>query len=37
MPLDQGPEGYRMFKEEGGCVRAVFRPAADCIDRVMAG
>lgn len=28
MPLDQGPEGYRMFKEkEDGCVRAVFRPA----------
>jgi threonine dehydrogenase-like Zn-dependent dehydrogenase len=28
MPLDQGPDGYRMFKEkEDGCVRAVFRPA----------
>jgi threonine dehydrogenase-like Zn-dependent dehydrogenase len=27
MPLDQAPEGYRLFKEkEDGCVRAVFRP-----------
>jgi len=27
MPLERGPEGYRMFKEkEDGCVRAVFRP-----------
>lgn len=27
MPLDDGPKGYRMFKEkEDGCVRAVFRP-----------
>ncbi|MBN9112162.1 MAG: alcohol dehydrogenase catalytic domain-containing protein [Pseudonocardia sp.] len=27
MALDDGPEGYRMFKEkEDGCVRAVFRP-----------
>jgi threonine dehydrogenase-like Zn-dependent dehydrogenase len=27
MSLDDGPEGYRMFKEkEDGCVRAVFRP-----------
>ncbi|GAB7046323.1 zinc-dependent alcohol dehydrogenase [Catenuloplanes indicus] len=27
MPLDQGPEGYRMFKDkEDGCVRAVFEP-----------
>jgi threonine dehydrogenase-like Zn-dependent dehydrogenase len=27
MPLDDGPEGYRMFKDnEDGCVRAVFRP-----------
>ena len=27
MPLDQGPEGYRMFKnKEDGCVRAVFQP-----------
>ncbi len=27
MPLEQAPEGYRMFKEkEDGCVRAVFRP-----------
>jgi len=26
MPLEEGPEGYRMFKEkEDGCVRAVFR------------
>ncbi|MEW1953420.1 hypothetical protein [Terrabacter sp. NPDC080008] len=29
MPLDDGPRGYRMFKEkEHGCVRAVFRPNA---------
>jgi threonine dehydrogenase-like Zn-dependent dehydrogenase len=29
MPLEQGPEGYRMFKEkEDGCVRAVFRPGS---------
>jgi threonine dehydrogenase-like Zn-dependent dehydrogenase len=29
MPLDQAPEGYRMFKEkQDGCVRAVFKPAA---------
>ncbi|SDG99337.1 zinc-dependent alcohol dehydrogenase [Klenkia brasiliensis] len=28
MSLEQGPEGYRMFKEkEDGCVRAVFKPA----------
>jgi threonine dehydrogenase-like Zn-dependent dehydrogenase len=28
MPLEQGPQGYRMFKDkEDGCVRAVFRPA----------
>jgi threonine dehydrogenase-like Zn-dependent dehydrogenase len=28
MPLDQAPEGYRMFKnKEDGCVRAVFEPA----------
>jgi threonine dehydrogenase-like Zn-dependent dehydrogenase len=28
LPLDQGPQGYRMFKDkEDGCVRAVFRPA----------
>jgi threonine dehydrogenase-like Zn-dependent dehydrogenase len=27
LPLDQGPEGYRMFKyKEDGCVRAVFQP-----------
>jgi threonine dehydrogenase-like Zn-dependent dehydrogenase len=27
MRLDDGPAGYRMFKEkEDGCVRAVFRP-----------
>jgi threonine dehydrogenase-like Zn-dependent dehydrogenase len=27
MPLDEGPEGYRMFKEKvDGCVRAVFTP-----------
>ena len=27
MPLEQGPEGYRMFKEKtGSCLRAVFRP-----------
>jgi threonine dehydrogenase-like Zn-dependent dehydrogenase len=27
MPLDAGPEGYRMFKEKlDGCVRAVFTP-----------
>jgi threonine dehydrogenase-like Zn-dependent dehydrogenase len=27
MPLEQAPEGYRMFKEkEDNCVRAVFRP-----------
>ena len=27
MPLDQGPEGYAMFKEKrDGCVRAVFLP-----------
>jgi threonine dehydrogenase-like Zn-dependent dehydrogenase len=27
MPLDEGPVGYRMFKnKEDGCVRAVFRP-----------
>jgi threonine dehydrogenase-like Zn-dependent dehydrogenase len=27
MPLDDGPDGYRMFKnKEDGCVRAVFRP-----------
>jgi len=27
MPLDEGPQGYRMFKnKEDGCVRAVFRP-----------
>ena len=27
MPLDEAPEGYRMFKEkEDGCVRAVFTP-----------
>jgi threonine dehydrogenase-like Zn-dependent dehydrogenase len=29
MPLEQAPEGYRMFKEkEDGCVRAVFRPGS---------
>jgi threonine dehydrogenase-like Zn-dependent dehydrogenase len=29
MPLDDGPQGYRMFKnKEDGCVRAVFRPGA---------
>jgi threonine dehydrogenase-like Zn-dependent dehydrogenase len=29
LPLDQGPEGYTMFKEKtDGCVRAVFAPAA---------
>jgi len=27
MPLDQGPQGYEMFKTKAdGCVRAVFRP-----------
>ena len=27
MPLEDGPKGYRMFKnKEDGCVRAVFRP-----------
>jgi threonine dehydrogenase-like Zn-dependent dehydrogenase len=27
LPLDRGPEGYRIFKEkEDGCVRAVFLP-----------
>ena len=27
MRLDDGPTGYRMFKQkEDGCVRAVFRP-----------
>jgi len=27
MPLDDGPDGYAMFKEKtDGCVRAVFRP-----------
>jgi threonine dehydrogenase-like Zn-dependent dehydrogenase len=27
MPLDDGPDGYAMFKEQtDGCVRAVFRP-----------
>ena len=27
MPLDDGPRGYRMFKDKtDGCVRAVFRP-----------
>jgi hypothetical protein len=27
MPLDEGPKGYKMFKDkEDGCVRAVFRP-----------
>jgi threonine dehydrogenase-like Zn-dependent dehydrogenase len=27
MPLDEGPEGYRLFKEkQDGCVRAVFHP-----------
>jgi threonine dehydrogenase-like Zn-dependent dehydrogenase len=27
MPLDDGPEGYKMFKDkQDGCVRAVFRP-----------
>jgi len=27
MPLDQGPDGYRLFKEKlDGCVRAVFLP-----------
>jgi threonine dehydrogenase-like Zn-dependent dehydrogenase len=27
MPLDQGPQGYQMFKEKrDGCVRAVFQP-----------
>jgi threonine dehydrogenase-like Zn-dependent dehydrogenase len=27
MPLDQGPQGYTMFKEKAdGCVRAVFSP-----------
>jgi threonine dehydrogenase-like Zn-dependent dehydrogenase len=30
MPLEQGPEGYRMFKDkQDGCVRAVFRPGAE--------
>jgi len=29
MSLDDGPKGYRMFKnKEDGCVRAVFRPGA---------
>jgi threonine dehydrogenase-like Zn-dependent dehydrogenase len=29
MPLEQSPEGYRMFKEkEDGCVRAVFQPGS---------
>jgi hypothetical protein len=29
MPLDQGPQGYSMFKDkEDGRVRAVFRPSA---------
>jgi len=29
MPLDDGPKGYRMFKnKEDGCVRAVFRPGS---------
>ncbi|MDZ5661767.1 zinc-dependent alcohol dehydrogenase [Nocardioides sp. S-58] len=29
MPLDQGPQGYQMFKEkQDGCVRAVFQPHA---------
>jgi threonine dehydrogenase-like Zn-dependent dehydrogenase len=29
MPLEAGPEGYRMFKnKEDGCVRAVFRPSS---------
>jgi threonine dehydrogenase-like Zn-dependent dehydrogenase len=29
MPLDDGPAGYRMFKnKEDGCVRAVFRPGS---------
>jgi threonine dehydrogenase-like Zn-dependent dehydrogenase len=32
MPLDEGPEGYRMFKEkDDGCVRAVFRPDGSSI------
>jgi threonine dehydrogenase-like Zn-dependent dehydrogenase len=27
MPLDQGPQGYQMFKnKDDGCVRAVFQP-----------
>jgi threonine dehydrogenase-like Zn-dependent dehydrogenase len=27
LPLDQGPQGYQMFKnKQEGCVRAVFRP-----------
>ena len=27
MPLDEAPEGYRMFKDKvDGCVRAVFTP-----------
>ncbi|MDO9395728.1 MAG: glutathione-dependent formaldehyde dehydrogenase, partial [Herbiconiux sp.] len=27
MPLEQGPQGYEMFKTKAdGCVRAVFRP-----------
>jgi threonine dehydrogenase-like Zn-dependent dehydrogenase len=27
MPLDQGPQGYQMFKnKQEGCVRAVFQP-----------
>ncbi len=27
LPLDQGPEGYRIFKEKlDGCVRTVFTP-----------
>jgi hypothetical protein len=27
MPLEQGAEGYRLFKERAdGCVRAVFLP-----------
>jgi threonine dehydrogenase-like Zn-dependent dehydrogenase len=29
MPIDDGPKGYRMFKDqEDGCVRSVFRPNA---------
>jgi len=27
MPLDQGPQGYQMFKnKQDGCVRAVLQP-----------